>query len=168
MKQTYGSPVYQKYGLVDAFNPLTNWTSSAGARDRSRHDADRRRKLPIKSGLERFRSDLRRPAGRWPRRFHRASTAVWAVNGSGNWNVAANWTNGTIPNAVGAVAELLDDHSSGTDCLFTTSAITEGTLHFNSANEYETRRNRIVNAAGHRLKWRWWRSIRGRCSSIFR
>ena len=28
MKQTYGSTVYQKYGLVDAFNPLTHWTSS--------------------------------------------------------------------------------------------------------------------------------------------
>jgi hypothetical protein len=28
MKQLYGSTVYQKYGFVDAFNPLTGWTSS--------------------------------------------------------------------------------------------------------------------------------------------
>lgn len=28
MKSTYGSKVYQKYGFVDAFNPLTNWTAS--------------------------------------------------------------------------------------------------------------------------------------------
>jgi hypothetical protein len=28
MKQTFGASVYKKYGLVDAFNPLTNWTSS--------------------------------------------------------------------------------------------------------------------------------------------
>jgi hypothetical protein len=28
MASTYGSNVYRKYGLVDAFNPLTNWTSS--------------------------------------------------------------------------------------------------------------------------------------------
>ncbi len=28
MQQTYGATVYQKYGLVDAFNPLTHWTSS--------------------------------------------------------------------------------------------------------------------------------------------
>lgn len=27
MKQEYGSTVYQKYGLVDAFNPLTGWVS---------------------------------------------------------------------------------------------------------------------------------------------
>jgi hypothetical protein len=28
MKQLYGSTVYEKYGFVDAFNPLTGWTSS--------------------------------------------------------------------------------------------------------------------------------------------
>jgi hypothetical protein len=28
MQQTYGATVYKKYGLVDAFNPLTHWTSS--------------------------------------------------------------------------------------------------------------------------------------------
>jgi hypothetical protein len=28
MQQTYGTSVYKKYGFVDAFNPLTNWTSS--------------------------------------------------------------------------------------------------------------------------------------------
>ena len=28
MKQLYGSTVYRKYGFVDAFNPLTGWTSS--------------------------------------------------------------------------------------------------------------------------------------------
>jgi hypothetical protein len=28
MQQTYGSTAYKKYGLVDAFNPLTGWTSS--------------------------------------------------------------------------------------------------------------------------------------------
>ena len=28
MKQLYGTKVYLKYGFVDAFNPLTNWTSS--------------------------------------------------------------------------------------------------------------------------------------------
>jgi hypothetical protein len=27
MKQTYGSTVYEKYGLTDAFNPLTGWVS---------------------------------------------------------------------------------------------------------------------------------------------
>ena len=70
MKQTYGSTVYQKYGLVDAFNPLTHWTSS--------------RVLGIDVGMmliaaENSRSNLvwnvfnqsAPPGNRWRRRFRR-------------------------------------------------------------------------------------------------
>ncbi len=62
--------------------------------------------------------------------------AQWAVNGSGNWNSSGNWTTGSIPNAVGAEADFYGVITSGPQTVYTNSAITEGTLHFNNANEY--------------------------------
>jgi hypothetical protein len=134
MAQTYPAE-YQKYGLVDAFNPLTNWSSSLDlgidlgpmliAAENSRSNL-------VWNGFMQTSAAQQAVAKAFPS----ASTDVWAVNGSGNWNVALNWTNGTIPNGVGAVAELLDI-TPPAQTVYSNSAITEGTLHFNSANEYE-------------------------------
>jgi hypothetical protein len=134
MAQTYPAE-YQKYGLVDAFNPLTGWSSSLDlgidlgpmliAAENSRSNL-------VWNGFMQTSAAQQAVAKAFPS----ASTAVWAVNGSGNWNAAANWTNGTIPNGVGAVAELLDV-TPPAQTVYSNVAITEGTLHFNSANEYE-------------------------------
>jgi hypothetical protein len=134
MKATYPAE-YQKYGLVDAFNPLTGWSSSLD--------------LGIDLGPMLIAAENSRSNMVWnefmqtsvaqqavAKAFPSASTAVWAVNGSGNWNVAANWTNNTIPNGAGAVAELLDI-TPPAQTVYSNVAITEGTIHFNSANEYE-------------------------------
>jgi hypothetical protein len=60
----------------------------------------------------------------------------WVVNGDGSWNRLANWNNGLIPNAPGAEADFFGAISSSPRTVFTDSAITVGTLHFNNANEY--------------------------------
>lgn len=134
MKQTYPAE-YQKYGLVDAFNPLTSWSSSLVLGidlGPTLIAAENSRSNMVWNGFMQTSAAQQAVAKAFPS----AATAVWAVNGSGNWNVAANWTNGTIPNAVGAVAELLDV-TPPAQTVYSNVAITEGTLHFNSANEYE-------------------------------
>jgi len=69
---------------------------------------------------------------------------LWSLNGSGDWNNAANW-NGTIPNAAGAAAEFLGAVNPGgtvtgaanNTTVFTDLPITVGTIHFNNSNTYE-------------------------------
>ena len=133
MKQTYPSE-YKKYGLVDAFNPLTNWSSSLV--------------LGIDLGPTILAAENSRTNMVWntfmqspvaqqviPKAFT-SSAAVWYVNGSGNFNLASDWTTGSVPNAPGAVVDFLNVTPPG-QTVYTNSAITEGTLHFNSAAEYE-------------------------------
>ncbi|HEX4055801.1 MAG TPA: hypothetical protein VHX86_16170, partial [Tepidisphaeraceae bacterium] len=64
------------------------------------------------------------------------NTAQWAVSGSGDWNSSGNWTTGSVPNSVDAVADLFSSITSSPETIYTNAAITAGTLHFNNANEY--------------------------------
>jgi len=133
MKQTYGSTVYQKYGLVDALNPLNGWTSSLVLGldlGPTLIAAENSRSNMVWNSFMQSSAAQQAVAKAFP------TTPVWAVNGSGNFNVAANWTTGAIPNGIGATAEFLDI-TPPAQTVYTNSAITEGTVHFNSANEYE-------------------------------
>ena len=134
MKNTYGATVYQKYGLVDAFNPLTSWTSplvlgiDVGPTVIAAENA---RSNLVWDGFMQTSVAQQAVAKSFP-----SSTPVWTVNGSGNFNLAADWTTNSIPNAAGAVAEFLNVPPPG-QTVYTNSAVTVGTLHFNSAAEYE-------------------------------
>ena len=55
----------------------------------------------------------------------------WAVNGSGDWNVASNWTAG-VPNAVGAEADLTTALTAN-HTIYTDVPITVGKLVFNNS-----------------------------------
>jgi len=134
MKQMYGTTAYLKYGFVDAFNPLKNWTSSLV--------------LGIDVGMtlisaENARSNLvwntfagntaaqQAIAKAFP---SKTGPSVWAST-SGNWNTAANWANGVIPNSTGAEADLLGAISSP-QTIYSNVGITAGIVHFNNASEY--------------------------------
>ncbi len=135
MKQTYGSTDYQKYGLVDAFNPLTNWTSNLV--------------LGIDVGMTLIAAENSRSNFVWnvfgqnlvaqqsiAEAFPSSTVSVWGKNTAGDWNTASNWTNGKVPNAVGAEADLLGAVPVA-HTIFSDSAITVGTLNFNNPNTYE-------------------------------
>jgi hypothetical protein len=140
MKQTYGSTVYQKYGLVDAFNPLTHWTSSLV--------------LGIDVGMtliaaENSRSNMvwnifnQNPAAQQAiaEAFPSSAASAWGRNSSGDWNTPANWTNVIVPNAAGAEADFLGAIPSG-HTVFSDTPITVGTLNFNNPNTY------VITGAG--------------------
>jgi hypothetical protein len=133
MKQTYPAD-YQKYGLIDSINPYKTWSNPLV--------------LGIDVGPTILAAENARSNMIWngfmqtavaqqviPKAFT-SSAAVWYVNGSGNFNLAADWTTNSIPNAAGAVAEFLNIPPPG-QTVYTNSAVTVGTLHFNSAAEYE-------------------------------
>jgi hypothetical protein len=61
-------------------------------------------------------------------------TAQWNVDNSGNWSDAANWTGG-IPNGVGHTANFGTITSAGRT-VTAASAVTVGTMNFNSPNMY--------------------------------
>ncbi len=110
MKQTYGSTVYQKYGLVDAFNPHTGWTSSLV--------------LGIDMGMTLIAAENSRSNLVWnvfdqnaaaqealAKAFQSTSaTSVWIPNTGGNWNSTGDWANGTIPNTAGRDSGFLWRH----------------------------------------------------------
>jgi hypothetical protein len=140
MKQTYGSTVYQKYGLVDAFNPRTGWTSSLV--------------LGIDMGMTLIAAENSRSNLVWnvfdqnsvaqqslAKAFPSTAAAVWIPNVSGNWNLSTSWANGTVPNTAGAEADLFGaiaaPHTAYSD-----TAVTVGTLNFNNANTY------VIDGAG--------------------
>lgn len=131
MKNTYGSAVYQKYGLVDAFNPRTGWTSSVV--------------LGIDVGMmlisaENSRSNFvwdvfnQNPVARQSlaEAFPSASVSTWVPNGSGDWNKTSSWANGVIPNVAGAEADFISAVTAG-HTMFSDTAITAGMLNFNVA-----------------------------------
>ncbi|MFT3784865.1 MAG: hypothetical protein QM770_01700 [Tepidisphaeraceae bacterium] len=62
-------------------------------------------------------------------------TIGWKLAGAGDWNVAANWTNGVVPNAAGALAQFNNgiDHAS---TVYSDTDVTAGTLEFDNANTY--------------------------------
>jgi hypothetical protein len=132
MKQTYPAD-YQKYGLIDSINPYKTWSNplvlgidvgptivaAENARDNFVWNTFMQTAVAQQAVAKAFVS----------------STPVWYLNGSGNYNLAGDWTTSSIPNAPGAVAEFLNVPPPG-QTVFTNSAVTLGTLHFNSATEY--------------------------------
>jgi hypothetical protein len=60
--------------------------------------------------------------------------STWQVNGSGDWNVASNWSVG-VPNAVDARAQFAS--SASTRTIFSESAVTVGNLRFDSSSTYQ-------------------------------
>jgi hypothetical protein len=59
----------------------------------------------------------------------------WALAGGGNWNTAANWDGGVVPDGVGVEADLFGAITAPST-VFADTPITVGILHFNNANEY--------------------------------
>ena len=60
--------------------------------------------------------------------------SAWSVDKMGNYNNASNW-GGTVPNAIGAEADLFGSITTSRS-VNTDTAITLGTLNFNNANTY--------------------------------
>jgi len=72
----------------------------------------------------------------WSAAFNFGAVAVgWAINGSGDWNVNANWTSG-IPNGVDAVANF-GSAINTPQTIYTNIAVTVGTLRFDNASSYQ-------------------------------
>lgn len=61
--------------------------------------------------------------------------AIWLSDSSGDWNIPANWSSGTVPNAVGAEAQLLDIISAPRT-IYSDTAVTVGSLVFDNASTY--------------------------------
>ncbi len=59
----------------------------------------------------------------------------WTPTSSGNWNSVANWSGGTIPNAVDAEADFYGAITANST-VYTDQPITVGTINFNNANKY--------------------------------
>ncbi len=59
----------------------------------------------------------------------------WAASGSGQWQGDVNWSNGTVNMGVGADSEFLGEITAPSN-VYTDTAITTGTIHFNSPYEY--------------------------------
>ena len=64
-----------------------------------------------------------------------ASAPTWQVNGSGDWNIAANWLQG-VPNGVGASA-VLGGVITSPRTLYADAAVKLGSLKFDNANSYQ-------------------------------
>lgn len=62
------------------------------------------------------------------------TVAMWVNPGSGDWNVAANWSPG-VPNGIGAEADFLGSILAPST-VTSSSAVTLGTIRFNNANSY--------------------------------
>jgi hypothetical protein len=58
----------------------------------------------------------------------------WITPGSGNWNLASNWS-GVVPNAVGSEADFYGAATSNCT-VYTDQPVTVGTINFNNANTY--------------------------------
>ena len=61
---------------------------------------------------------------------------AWGGNVSGDWNNTGNWTTLTVPNGVGAEADMFGGITNN-QTVYTNSPITLGTLNFDNANTYE-------------------------------
>jgi hypothetical protein len=59
----------------------------------------------------------------------------WNLNGSGDWNDAANWISGAIPNGPGAGAEFLNVITTSRT-VYSDVALTVGTIRFDNPNSY--------------------------------
>jgi len=60
----------------------------------------------------------------------------WAVDGSGDWNVATYWGAGGVPNAVDATASF-GTITTAARTVYTDTAVKVGTLSFNSPHKYQ-------------------------------
>jgi hypothetical protein len=70
-----------------------------------------------------------------------APSPTWNIAGSGDWNVANNWSTATIPNAVGAEADFFSALTAP-HTIFTDAGVTVGTMRFNNTNTY------VISGAG--------------------
>lgn len=61
--------------------------------------------------------------------------AIWLNDASGDWNIPANWSSGTVPNAVGAEAQLLGILTAP-HTIYSDTPVTIGSLVFDNANTY--------------------------------
>ena len=59
----------------------------------------------------------------------------WAIDNSGDWNTAVNWSDGNIPNGVGSVA-VFGSIITSAQTVFTNTPVTVGTLKFDNPNTY--------------------------------
>lgn len=59
----------------------------------------------------------------------------WLLNSSGDWNIAGNWSDNQVPDAVGIEANLAAIITSA-QTIYANSPVTVGTLNFNNANTY--------------------------------
>ncbi|HEX4055795.1 MAG TPA: glucoamylase family protein [Tepidisphaeraceae bacterium] len=135
MKQTYGSRVYQKYGLVDAFNPLSGWTSSLVLGidvGMTLVSAENSRSNLVWNTFSQSSAAQQAIARAFP---SKTGPAEWAADTSGNWNLSTNWSTETVPNSAGAEADFLEG-APPVQTVYTNAGITVGTLQFNSAAEY--------------------------------
>jgi hypothetical protein len=59
----------------------------------------------------------------------------WGIPGTGEWQTGGNWLNGTANLGVGADSEFLSAITAPSN-VYTDTALTTGTIHFNNSNEY--------------------------------
>jgi hypothetical protein len=67
---------------------------------------------------------------------------AWSINGSGDWNVGGNWSNGAVPNGAGQEADFFGALLTANHNVFTDVAVTAGTLNFNNGHTY------VIDGAG--------------------
>src|SRR5436853_7865466 len=68
--------------------------------------------------------------------FDPATNKGWKIDASGDWNIAANWKEGTPPNGAGATA-ILGDKITMPRTVYSDVAISVSTLQFNNASSYQ-------------------------------
>jgi hypothetical protein len=61
--------------------------------------------------------------------------STWRLSGSGDWNLAGDWANATVPNAAGATANFESSINSA-QTVYSNTPVTVGTINFNNANTY--------------------------------
>jgi len=76
-----------------------------------------------------------------------ATDATWTLNNAGNWNVNANWTPATFPNAVSDTARFLNAISASRTVTLGQN-ITIGNLFFDNANAYIITGNTLTFSNG--------------------
>ncbi len=67
--------------------------------------------------------------------------STWVADASGDWNVPASWSNGVVPNAIGAEAFFTNAITSGRT-VFSDSAVVAGALNFDNLQTY------VISGAG--------------------
>ena len=66
---------------------------------------------------------------------------AWGIDGSGDWNIAGNWSAGVIPNGAGQEADFFVAITNAHN-VYSDVAVTAGTLNFNNGHTY------VIDGAG--------------------